>query len=328
MTIRETELRERLTSDDDRVVRQTLRDHFEPELLPESSPLLYRWRLRPDVEITPDDDDGCGLDEDGVSWLDRLGRRMLGLANDAQRFVRARQFERMRQENPHWKVVVAEGDSWVAHPLVEDITDHLLYDARFPYAVLGVGAANDWLASMKADRDHERAVAEHAADALILSGGGNDLLCPFGNFLAPWSPGRDPWRLVDPAVDQHMGALMVTMRDLLVRARATMPGVPIVVHGYDYLRVAGPNDGKFLGPFFDGKGIDDLAERRAVLRAIVDRYNEHLGGVIAKLDGVTYVDLRGLVPDGEWHDEIHPNGDGFSRIAARLGQSLDAQLGD
>ena len=171
-------------------------------------------------------------------------------------------------------------------------------------------------------------MVEHDARALILSGGGNDLLVPFGDFLRPFFPGSEPRRLVDDdAVDSHMQRLMGTMRTLLNHTRVRMPKLPIVVHGYDYLRVAEPGSGRYLGPLFDAAGIDDPDERQAVLRVIVDRYNEHLLGVVNCVSDVIYLDLRAVVPDGEWHDEIHPNGDGFSRIGALFGACLDERLG-
>ena len=129
------------------------------------------------------------------------------------------------------------------------------------------------------------------------------------------------------AVDGHMHRLMSTMQALLMRVRTHVPTLPIIVHGYDYLRVAGPGEGKYLGPLCDEAGIDSLELRRAVLRTIVDRYTEHVQQAVACISDVTYLDLRGVVPDGEWHDEIHPNGDGFSRIGAIFGQCLDDRIG-
>ena len=122
MTIRESDLRQRLHSDDDDEIVAALHEHFEA--VPDARPLTCRWRLRPGVHVEPDEADA---DQD-ESWFEELGQRILGWANGAQRLLRARRFDRLRQAHPHWPVVVAEGDSWVAHPLVDDITDHLLDD--------------------------------------------------------------------------------------------------------------------------------------------------------------------------------------------------------
>jgi hypothetical protein len=86
--------------------------------------------------------------------------------------------------------------------------------------------------------------------------------------------------------------------------------------------------GGHLGPFFDTAGIDDPAERSAVLWAIVDRYNEHLRAATDDMRWVTYADLRGVVVDeAEWHDDIHPTADGFGRITERIADALLERLG-
>jgi len=320
MTVCEKDLRDTLTCGEDHEVESALHRHFEA--VSQSEPLGYAWSLRADVEVRPAPPT---LIEGAPP--ESLGKRLLRLANQAQRMLRLRRFERMREEYPHWPVVVAEGDSWVAHPLVSDIADHLLDDDRFPLAVLGVGAADDRLGAMEAARDHERAVAEHQARALIVSGGGNDLLVSFVDFLRLWHPGQGPLRLIDaPRVDDTMRRLMGSMRSLLTRARERMPEGPILVHGYDYLRVRARGQGSFLGPLFDQAAIDADDERQAVLRAIVDRYNDHLRWVAEAVPGVVYLDLRTQVPDGEWYDEIHPSDEGFSRLGVAFGECLSERL--
>lgn len=312
----ESELREPLLGDDDEAREAALNEHFEP--VPGPTPFMLRWSPRAD-----------GTGHDPASMTTELRERVLGWANEAQRMWRSRRFERKRAENPDWPVVVCEGDSWVAHPTIADITDHLLDDDRYPVSALGVGAAADLLGNMEVARDHERAVEQHHAAALVLSGGGNDLALAFHAYLRSWMPGTDPERLLTPAVDESMDALMVTMKRLLVRARKRMPGLPIIVHGYDYLRAGVKGAGTELARWFDRVGVVELDERRAVLRAIVDRYNLHLRDVVACVEGVSYVDVRGVVTDdAEWHDEIHPTGDGFGQITERIAEVLLERIAD
>lgn len=321
MTILESELRDRLLGDDDDEMDTALEEHFEPG--PGPTPFILRWYPRADGSIEAAPEPASGAVRNG------LRDRLLGWANDAQRGWRFRRFRRQRAQHPDWPVVVCEGDSWVAHPIITDITDHLLDDDRYPLCALGVGAAADLLDNMAATHDHERVVEEQGAVALLLSGGGNDLMLGFDHFLRPWAPGSDPTRLFTPAVDAHMARLMDTMKRLLVRARQRVRGLPIVVHGYDYLRVVGYEEAGDLGRILDRAGIRSFDERRAVLRALVDRYNRHLRDVVACVEGIGYVDVRGLVPDDvEWNDEIHPTGDGFARITAPIAQALLERIAD
>jgi lysophospholipase L1-like esterase len=313
MRVGEIELRERLQGSDDEAVYATLAAHFEP--FSERTGFIQRWRPRPELEVDPDE----RLPREG------LPERLLGLANYAQRAWRTHRFRRHRDEAPHLPVVVCEGDSWVAHPLIEDITDHLLDDERYPLLALGVGAAADLLDRMNAARDHEQAIVQHGAKALLLSGGGNDLMLAFSRFLQSWTAGADPQRLLTDAVDTEMQALMGIMRQIL----APLEGrVPVVVHGYDYLRVRPRGRGGHFGPFFDRVGIDDPSERFTVLREIVDRYNRHLCEATRDLPWVTYVDLRGTVVDPmEWDDDIHPTEAGFGRVTERIAQALLDRIG-
>jgi lysophospholipase L1-like esterase len=314
MKVRESELRERLRGADDEDVYAALVQHFEPSF--EDMPFVHRWCPRPELEVEVDDPTAEGT----------LGERLVALANYAQRSWRLHRFRRRRDETPELPVVVCEGDSWVAHPFITDITDHLLDDERYPLHALGVGAAADLLGHMDHARDHEQAIVQYGAAALVVSGGGNDLMDAFPHFLRPWIPGSDPERLLTAAVDTRMQALMGTMRQILTRMEGS---VPVVVHGYDYLRVRQSGEGGRLGPSFDHAGIADHRERTAVLWAVVDRYNAHLRDTTRDMPWVTYVDLRGtVIDDEEWHDDIHPNDDGFGRLAERIAEAVLERLGD
>jgi hypothetical protein len=312
MTIHERELRERLSLDDDEGIFAALVEHFEPDF--EGTPFLHRWRPRAGLVVA----------NDGRPASAAVEERLVGLANYAQRAWRLHRFLRLRDEAPHLPVVVCEGDSWVAHPLIDDITDHLLDDERYPLLALGVGAAADLLGRMSSAREHEQAIVDYGAKALLLSGGGNDLMSVFPRFLQRWSPGREPLRLLTDAVDTEIHTLMGTMRGMLARLEDR---VPVVVHGYDRLRVRALGKGGQLGPFFDTAGIDDPVERTAVLWAIVDRYNEHLRAATDDMRWVTYTDVRGVVVnDAEWHDDIHPTDDGFGRITEHIADALLERL--
>ncbi len=319
MVTSESELHGRLLGDDDDEMEAALRERFEPR--PEPTPFLSRWYPRTVGSDEPSaEPDGVGAE---------LRERLLRWANDAQRARRLRRFRRRHAAHPEWPVVVCEGDSWVAHPMITDITDHLLDDDRHPLSALGVGAAADLLRNMEAVHDHERAAQQHGAAAIVLSGGGNDLMLAFPGFLRPWRPGTDPTRLFTPAVDEHMRALSETMTRLLVSARKRLPRLPIVVHGYDYLRVVGYREEGKLGRLLDHAGVRSLDERRALLRAIVDGYNVRLRELVRAVEGVAYVDLRGVVDDdAEWHDEIHPSGAGFGRMTDRIAQVLLERIAD
>jgi lysophospholipase L1-like esterase len=312
--ILETELRRLLGSDDDDTARSALDRWFEPK--PRfSAPFFFDWVPLPDLDVVIGDEEGGGTYE-------AAARRVIDLANATEAALRARRFAHHRRRHPEWPVVVCEGDSWVAHPLIDDIGDHLFDDPRNRFAVRNCGAAGDRLVAMAEAREHEALLSEHDAAAFVLSGGGNDLLVQFREFLRHHHPGDDPARLVTDALERRLEELMVTMRQVLQRVRGRDRTLPILVHGYDYLRVAAPECGMFLSPYFDAAHIEDAAERQATLDFIVDRFNHHLRDATLDVEAVEYVDVRGAVREDEWFDEIHPNADGFARVSEVIGQVL------
>jgi hypothetical protein len=312
--ILESELRRLLTGDDDDAVESTLDRWFRPQ--PRfTAPFFYDWVPMPDLDVVIGDEEGSGVYE-------LAARRVIDLANAADAALRVRRFAQRRRLHPEWPVVVCEGDSWIAHPFVHDIGDHLFDDPRNRFVVRNCGAAGDRLGAMADAREHEAALAETNAVALVLSGGGNDLLVQFREFLRMWVPGDDPARLVTEALEQRLAELMASMRRVLHGVRHRDRTLPIVVHGYDYLQVAAPERGLFLSPYFDSAHIDDGGERQATLNYIVDRFNHHLRDATLDIEGVAYVDVRGRVGTNEWFDEIHPNDDGFARVAETIGEVL------
>ncbi len=319
MQSRVEEIRGGLLSDDEAAVESTLREHFVA--VPRATPLSYDWCPAP--EWSQSDPDA-----DHDTWMRDVGWGLMSLANDAERKLRNWRFARRRKKHPQWPVVVCEGDSWVAHPLLRDIADHLFDEDQHSLNVWSKGAAGDLLVDMERAREQETALCEVDASVLLLSGGGNDLLVHFGEFLVPDGSGDQPARRVTPQVDVRMGQLMCSLRRLLEGVAGVAPGLPVVVHGYDYLRVDEFGQGRFLGDFFDRAGLITLEERRATLRYIVDRYNEHVQAATEGLGHVHYVDVRDtVVDDDDWHDEIHPKGRGFEMIAQRIGAAVRAAVG-
>jgi lysophospholipase L1-like esterase len=252
------------------------------------------------------------------------------------------------------KLVYAEGDSWFDKftPIPESATN-LLDAIRTPFltAVVDVAHIGDEVRDMV--RGHQarqtRAMFDlFAFDAILLSAGGNDLKNVFADLFAAkalaaegvqsrFQP-RDLDRLARPAsyaeffddVMRNIGRFV----DLRNAARSpTTRAAPIFVHGYDYLqpRPAGAaifagsriGPGPWLYPALKAAGLGDV-QMRAAADAVVDEMNLQLAQVIAPLPNVHVIDQRGLlVPaaagttgsDADWLDEIHPNAQGFAKLA-------------
>ena len=257
-------------------------------------------------------------------------------------------------EFPTDKLVYAEGDSWFDKftPIPQSGTN-LLDAIRTPFltAVVDVAHIGDEVRDMV--RGHQarqtRAMFDlFAFDAILLSAGGNDLKNVFADLFAAkalaaegvqsrFQP-RDLDRLARPAsyaeffedVMRSIGRFV----DLRSAARnPTTRAAPIFVHGYDYLqpRPAGAaifagsriGPGPWLYPALKAAGLTDV-QMRAAADAVVDEMNLQLAQVIAPLPNVHVIDQRGLLTpaaagttgsDADWLDEIHPNPQGFVKLA-------------
>jgi len=227
--------------------------------------------------------------------------------------------------------VVAEGDSWFNHPCIDDIMDWL---KRMGYAPYRSDAPGRTLAKMVDEKVYLKLLADPEVKAVLLSGGGNDLIDwkrpPEGGPPTPiFRNAGNSSVPADWVNEQELRAALARLRELLgifiSDVRNARPRMPIIVHGYDHIipRRSGPF-GAWLGPQLDAVGIPRDAQRlrNDIAAILIDRANETYRSV-ANTQGITYVNLRGIVR-GRWWDEIHPDGDAFHDIAKKLAQHIPA----
>jgi hypothetical protein len=75
--------------------------------------------------------------------------------------------------------------------------------------------------------------------------------------------------------------------------------------------------------------IRDRELQRLAVRHIIDRYCERMQAMTREMGpNVHFVDCRNAVGKGaHWMDELHPNNDGFARVATRFHQAIEKVLG-
>ncbi|MEL6644250.1 MAG: N-acetylmuramoyl-L-alanine amidase [Pseudomonadota bacterium] len=211
--------------------------------------------------------------------------------------------------------MVEEGDSWTQYPLfLEDIVDQL--DRASDFAIYSVGAAGDLVADMAQKKEYLQAIKVSKANAMLLSGGGNDLFGNLKDVLVDYTPGAAPAALInDVAFDPVFQSVMAGYRTIISDVVSQYPHVVIFGHGYDLPFPL--EDGKWIGPALQFRGIPfDVG--REVLRVLMDRFNAALAELDASQPNFVYCDLRGEVDRGtnSWHDELHPKNAGYARAAA------------
>ncbi|WP_353475337.1 GDSL-type esterase/lipase family protein [Salipiger sp. H15] len=224
--------------------------------------------------------------------------------------------------------LVAEGDSWLTYPVVlKAIAEQLAEEPDL--AVFARAAAGDTMADWAARSDLAQKVTELSADAVLLSGGGNDLLAraPLAALLFPYSDGATAEALLDgAALSARLAEVVAGYRQIMSQLLAARPGLVVLAHGYDHFLPR--EDGPWLGAVLAEKGIPpDLG--REVIALVVDRLATALQELAAAVPGFYPVDLRGAIGTSlnSWHDEVHPRNAGFARAAERVHYALRQALG-
>jgi len=253
----------------------------------------------------------------------------------------------MQPDNPQYgKRFLGEGDSWFSYSSVPH-SANVLQQLRLPVSavVLTLAQAGDTIRHMSAIASNPL-LARYLAhpnfasnwNAILLSGGGNDLIEAVGRIIvAGTGTAPDAWinavalkATLDDIVE-HYGRI-VAARDAPGSVNA---GKPIVVHTYDYPT---PNNAPatFLGfpavgPWFwrrfEDLGLADPALRAAITDRVLDRLAETLLGLASRFAHFQVVDTRDTLiraapgatgNSNDWLNEIHPNSGGYRKIADRI----------
>lgn len=248
------------------------------------------------------------------------------LMSSVNRIARWRRAQAYKRKIRNWTGprLVSEGDSWFQYPLLlKDVIDQL--DDH--YAIRSLGAAGDLISDMAAQDELITTIAVERPDAVVLSGGGNDLLGDgrLAKALHPFDPALAVEDYLTPNFEDTLSEVIGLYRNILHRVVRIFPGLPVFIHGYDH---AVPARGKWLGRPMEKLGILDGALQRALVAHIVDRFYSALVDTLraSSLAGqVELVDCRGLV-QGEWFDELHPENAGYSRVATQFHRRISARI--
>jgi lysophospholipase L1-like esterase len=251
------------------------------------------------------------------------------------------------------RLVLAEGDSWFSFGSVR--LNNLLQKLKFKRNTLLVTLAmpGDTITRMSNMTKKNEALdlllsQSHGYpwNAILLSGGGNDVIDLAKKIVvSPTGGGKKTTDYIDAnelvrALDmvEKSYEAIVKMRD---RKQSPCPGVPIIVHTYDYCT---PRDcpaqflvikrGPWLYDAMKNAGIPP-AKWNAVADHIMGALADRLVALGAKLPNFHVVDTRGTLKRADsgstgisnhWENEIHPTGDGYGKLAVPLSATVNQQL--
>lgn len=252
--------------------------------------------------------------EKGLVWS-----AALAAGNFWAHWRRDRQYDKMVAKNPKLPRFLAEGDSWFQHPLLTDIIDNI---GRH-YPVYCLSAAGDTIEHYFKEGDLFKKLPEVKPALILLSGGGNDILGDdmpkfFQDHFNNAPEGERPDRFFRNSFFEMLDKIQGIYRQIFERLNQERPGIPVLVHSYDYPRPLKPGVKKssWIGERFDEKHIAREGDRTAVVHLMIDEFNKRLKSVAGEFKNVHYLDLRGRVADNQWDDEIHPNDVGYERVSA------------
>lgn len=304
LEVDESELRARLA--DENVDPEELAQYFTVD---PANPFSAELVLREDIAIIPDDPTA-----DATQRMS-AGATILALANAVTRRRRLQAYRKTIAAYPDRVRVIAEGDSWFQHPLVEDTLDHISNHV----AVYCISAAGDELRNMFRSNEYLPALEHQNANFLLLSGGGNDLLGDrFQFYVHPHRDGASVTDLITAECEKKMSDMMNIYDVLLTRLAVDAPSVTALVHGYDYVIPQAGKKGRWAGRVLREKGVEDETMQRSIVVEIIDRFNDELARLAKRHDNLIHVDARKSVGESQWYDEIHPDSSGFQQVALKF----------
>ena len=241
--------------------------------------------------------------------------------------------------------LVAECDSWFDYaPAGLDVISSL--KKFFNYKIHNVSQAGDtldnmaWGTKFKQRRwtrnrppleETLRAIQKHRPPIVLLSGGGNDIAGEeLFSFLNHKQSGL-------PALRKNYTDFI--LKDYFLRVFSHISNeiwnkdeeIYIVLHGYghpvpDGRSVVNILGFKFIGPWLKpslvAKGYEQFSDQKQIMSELVDDFNSMLAQFAASDSRLHYIDLRPLIQDTDWINELHLKNSAYRRVANKFDQVI------
>lgn len=226
--------------------------------------------------------------------------------------------------------VLAEGDSWFSYwiPGNGNLIDRFNHDIwKDRYTILCLAYPGDEAIKMVEGSSRwalqETLKAYPTIRMLLFSGGGNDIAADnLLKLLRPDCSGamnyRECFREGQPG--QRLAEIGHAYRDLINIRDLCRPEAVIVTHNYDYAAL-----GKkllwvvWLDPYMDLARVPRKF-REDIVAEVIDGFETMLSGL--RQPGFEFVRTSGALKKADWANELHPNLNGFRKIARRFRKTL------
>lgn len=251
--------------------------------------------------------------------------------------------------------ILAEGDSWFGWAHMNLVpSSNLLEELRFDRSTVVVSYAysGDTIRNM-ADLSANAAFAEEIRasqyEAIMLSGGGNDLIDALPHVIRRCDPAAPPPNAAacidQNALDTLFDQFVIPNYRQIINHRGTGQALnrntPVIIHTYDNPTSRNApatfiNNIPAVGPWL-WRALRNAQVPQTFDRDITDHVFGRLRTALRTLDDaanhVHVVDTSGTIAranagdtglSGDWINEIHPDAHGYSLLAARLNLQLRA----
>lgn len=240
--------------------------------------------------------------------------------------------------------VFAEGDSWFDYPvpffgggIIRRLEDKL------GVPILNLAKAGDEVRYMLGVTERKILIEQFTRgcpaggpwDALLFSGGGNDIVDnPMALWIRDFNATLPPAALIHQArLDAALALVRAGYEDLIALRDAISPQTRLFFHAYDFAIPDGRGIchlGPWLKPTFDLRGFPTQASRFAVTKMMLQQFAAMLQSLESAHAGVTFINGQGtLAPQtASWHNELHPAKKGFQAFAALFHQVLKGKFPD
>lgn len=236
--------------------------------------------------------------------------------------------------------VFAEGDSWFDYPIPffgGGVIPRLQDKLGVP--ILNLAKAGDEVRFMLGVEER-RILARQFTDgcpaggpwdALLFSGGGNDIVAnPMALWVRDFDPAIPAKDLIhQPRFKAALELVRAGYEDLISLRDTLSPGTHLIFHAYDFALPDGRGVcfmGPWLKPTFDLRKFPaGSAARFEVVKAMLKQFAELMLS-LERPNSVTFINTQGtLTPNASsWHNELHPSRDGFRKFATLFHTKLKA----
>lgn len=221
--------------------------------------------------------------------------------------------------------VLLEGDSWITNPAVLSINQMARMSPRINS--LSSARAGDEIVEMLAEPQRRwfcRRLDRYRFDAILMSGGGNDLVAAIDYVVKTSPESLEIEKMIAPQyLENKVLTCCLLLTEMYCIAQQHAPGVAFLTHEYDVPPVQNMGRPGWFGPFRVGpwvqkrliqKGVMDPQVQWGLINFMMGRFRYHVRRHASLHPCWHHIETTGTLRPDEWGDEMHPTVNGYRKL--------------